>query len=164
MIRRSTSGARGGRPRPARGLTFIELLISITVLGILAAMVMPLVEVSVTRTRELELRRTLRKLREGIDQFKTEYDKARTNAVDARNDFKKRVSTDRTGYPKDLDEMVETKILRRVPRDPMNSEGKWILRSYSDNPESSLSDAKDVYDVRSASKAAALDGTTYDTW
>ncbi len=164
MIRRFTCGAGGRHPWPARGLTFIELLISIAVLGILAAMVMPLVEVSVTRTRELELRRTLRKLREGIDQFKTEYDKARTNAVDARSDFKKRVSTDRTGYPIDLDEMVETRILRRVPRDPMSPEGKWILRSFSDNPESSLSDAKDVYDVRSASKAVALDGTTYDTW
>lgn len=164
MIQSLACGMRSGRPRSAWGLTFIELLISVAVLGILAAMAMPLVEVSVTRTRELELRRTLRKLREGIDQFKAEYDKARTNAVDARNDFKKRVSVDRTGYPLTLDEMVETKILRRIPRDPMNSEGKWIVRSFSDNPESSLSDAKDVYDVRSASKAVALDGTTYDTW
>ncbi len=164
MIRPLACGMRDGRPRPAWGLTFIELLISVAVLGILAAMAMPLVEVSVTRTRELELRRTLRKLREGIDQFKAEYDKARTNAVDARNDFKKRVSVDRTGYPLTLDEMVETKILRRIPRDPMNPEGKWIVRSFSDNPESSLSDAKDVYDVRSANKAVALDGTTYDTW
>jgi general secretion pathway protein G len=146
------------------GLTFIELLISIAVLGILATMVMPLVEVSVTRTRELDLRRTLRKLREGIDQFKAEYDKARTNLVDAKNDFKKRLSADRTGYPLTLDEMVDTKILRRIPRDPMTPDGKWVVRSFSDNPESSLSDGKDVYDVRSASKAVALDGTKYDTW
>jgi len=39
-----------------------------------------------------------------------------------------------------------------------------VLRSFSDNPESSLSDAKDVYDIRSASKATALDGTRYETW
>lgn len=164
MTRHLACGARAGRPRPAWGLTFIELLISVAVLGILAAMAMPLVEVSVTRTRELELHRALRNLREGIDRFKAEYDKARTNAVDARNDFKKRVSADRTGYPKALDELVETKILRRIPRDPMTSDGTWIVRSFSDNPESSLSDGKDVYDVRSASKAVALDGTTYDTW
>jgi general secretion pathway protein G len=125
---------------------------------------MPLVQVSVARTRELELRRTLRKMREGIDQFKAEYDKARANARDAREAFKKRVSMDRTGYPLTLDELVETKILRRIPRDPMTDEGKWITRSFSDNPGSSLSDAKDVYDVRTASKAVALDGTTYDTW
>jgi len=164
MIRCFAGGTRDRRPRPPWGLTFIELLISVAVLGILAAMAMPLVEVSVTRTRELELRRTLRKLREGIDQFKFEFDKARTNAVDAKNDFKKRLSADRTGYPLTLDEMVETKVLRRVPRDPMTPDGKWITRSFSDNPESSLSDGKDVYDVRSASKAVALDGTTYDTW
>ncbi len=150
--------------RTTRGLTFIELLISVVVLGILAAVAMPLVQVSVTRTRELELRRSLRQLRESIDLFKAEYDKARTNLTDARNDFKKLVSVDRTGYPLTLDEMVATKILRRIPRDPMNPDGKWVVRSFSDNPESSLSDAKDVYDVRSASKAVALDGTTYDTW
>ncbi len=150
--------------RTTRGLTLIELLVAIAVLGVLASVAMPLVHVSVTRTRELDLRRALRTLREGIDLFKAEYDKARGNARDARTDFKKRVSVDRTGYPLTLDELVETKILRRIPRDPMNPEGKWITRSFSDNPDSSLSDGKDVWDIRSASKAVALDGTTYDTW
>ena len=164
MMRYLARGARGGRRWPAPGLTFIELLISIAVLGTLAAVAMPLVQVSVTRTRELELRRTLRKVREGIDQFRAEYDKARANARDARADFKKRVSVDRTGYPLTLDELVETKTLRRIPRDPMTPEGKWVTRSFSDKPDSSLSDGKDVYDVRSVSKVAALDGTTYDTW
>ena len=147
-----------------RGLTLIELLVSIAVLGVLAGVAMPLVQVTVTRTKELELRRALRKVREGIDQFKVEYDKARANARDARADFKKRVSVDRTGYPLTLEELVEGKILRRIPRDPMNLEGRWVIRSYSDNPDSSLSDAKDVYDIRSASQAVALDGTIYDTW
>jgi len=150
--------------RGTRGLTFIELLISIAVLGVLAAVAMPLVQVSVTRTRELELRRNLRQMREGIDQFKLEYDKAKANIQGARNDFKNRRSMDRTGYPLTLDEMVQTKILRRIPRDPMTPDGKWITRSFSDNPDSSLSDGKDMYDVRSASKAVAQDGTTYDTW
>jgi general secretion pathway protein G len=150
--------------RGPRGLTFIELLVSIAVLGVLAAVAMPLVQVSVARTRELELRRDLRHLREGIDFFKAEYDKARMNAKDAREAFKKKISADRTGYPLTLDEMVETKILRRIPRDPMTPDGKWVTRSFSDSPDSSLSDGKDVYDVRSASKAVARDGTTYDTW
>jgi general secretion pathway protein G len=150
--------------RTTRGLTLIELLVSIAVLGVLASVAMPLVQVSVTRTRELDLRRALRTVREGVDLFKTEYDKARGNARDARTEFKKRVSVDRTGYPLTLDELVETKILRRLPRDPMNPDGKWITRSFSDNPDSSLSDGKDVWDIRSASKAVALDGTTYDTW
>jgi general secretion pathway protein G len=146
------------------GVTLIELLVAVAVLGILAGVALPLAQVTATRTRELELRRNLRNTRQAIDQFKTEYDKARTNLRDAREVFKKKVSVDRTGYPLSLDEMVETKILRRVPQDPMTADGKWVVRSFSDNPESSLSDAKDVYDIRSASKAVALDGTKYDTW
>lgn len=157
-----------GMNRPAqrrgRGLTFIELLVSIAVLGILAGAAMPLAQVSATRTRELELRRALRQLREGIDRFKAEYDKARGNAKDALADFKRRISVDRTGYPLTLDELVEAKILRRIPRDPMAQDGRWVTRSYSDNPNASLSDNKDVYDVSSTSKRVALDGTTYDTW
>jgi len=147
-----------------RGVTLIELLVSIAVLGILASAAMPLLFVSTTRTRELELRRTLRQVRDGLDRFKFEYDKAKVNSRDARPEFRKLVSVDRSGYPLTLDEMVQTKMLRRIPRDPMASDGKWVITSYSDNPDSSLSDGKDVYDLHSASKAVALDGTTYDTW
>jgi len=156
--------ARRTRAGHLRGLTMIELLVTISILGILAGVAMPLAQTTATRTRELELRRNVRKIREGLDQFKAEYDKAKANAADARQEFKKKVSVDRSGYPLTLEEMVETKILRRVPHDPMTADGKWVLRSFSDNPESSLSDAKDVYDIRSASKAVALDGTRYDTW
>jgi general secretion pathway protein G len=157
------------RMRPTRwprraGVTLIELLVAVAILGILAGVALPLAQVTAVRTRELELRRSLRSIRQAVDQFKAEYDKARANVRDARDAFKKKVSVDRTGYPLTLDEMVETKILRRVPHDPMTADGKWVARSFSDNPESSLSDAKDVYDIRSASKAVALDGTTYDTW
>ena len=147
-----------------RGVTLIELLVVVSVLGILAGVAMPLAQATATRTRELELRRNLRKIREGLDQFKAEYDKARTNSRDAREEFKKKVSVDRTGYPLTLEELVEAKILRRVPRDPMSADARWVTRSFSDNPESSLSDGKDVYDIRSASQALALDGTRYDTW
>ena len=156
--------ARQARAGKAPGLTLIELLVTISILGILAAVAMPLAQTTATRTRELELRRNLRQIRDGLDRFKAEYDKAKANVVDARQDFKKKVSVDRSGYPLTLDELVETKILRRVPPDPMTADGKWVMRSFSDNPESSLSDAKDVYDIQSASKAVALDGTRYDTW
>ncbi len=150
--------------RDARGFTLIELLITVAVLGILASAALPLAHVTAKRTREIELRRSLRTLRENTDRFKLEYDKARANAQDAKEIFKKKVTADRTGYPLTLEELVEAKVLRRIPKDPMSPDGKWITRSYSDNPDSSLTDNRDVYDVRSASKEKALDGTPYDTW
>ena len=151
-------------PHPSRGFTLVEIMISIAVLGVLASVAMPLAEVTTKRTREVELHRTLRQIREGIDRFKTEYDKAKQNARDAREAFKTRISADRSGYPLTLEEMVETKILRRIPKDPMTTEGRWVPRSYSDSLDSTLSDGRDVYDVRSASKATAVDGSRYDTW
>ncbi|MBW8005593.1 MAG: prepilin-type N-terminal cleavage/methylation domain-containing protein [candidate division NC10 bacterium] len=150
--------------RDRRGVTLIELLITIAVLGVLASVAMPLVEVTVKRTEELELRRALRHIREGVDKFKIEYDKGRQRSKDAKEIFKKRVSFGRTGYPRTLDEMVETKILRRIPKDPMTKDGQWITRSYSDSLKSTLTDGKDVYDVRTDSTKAALNGSTYDTW
>lgn len=146
------------------GFTLVELLITVTVLGVLASAAMPLVEVTVRRTKELELRRALREVREGIDRFKLEYDKARQNAKDAQERFKTRVSIDRSGYPLTLEEMVETKALRRIPKDPVSEDGRWVTRSYSDSLTSTLTDRRDVYDIRSASTATALDGSTYDTW
>lgn len=152
------------RPGPGHGLTLIELVVTIAILGVLASVALPLHHLTVKRNKELELRRSLRTLRTAIDQFKVEYDKVKANARDAKERFKGKVTADRTGYPLTLEELAETKLVRRIPRDPMNPEGKWVTRSYSDNPESSLSDGKDVFDVRSASAATALDGTTYDTW
>ncbi len=141
----------------------IELVVAVAVLGVLASVAMPLAQVTAVRTREIELRRDLRQMRDGIDRFKTEYDKAKANAKEAREDFKKLVSADRSGYPLDLNELVKTRILRRVPADPLSGT-KWVTRSFSDDPESSLSDGKDVFDVRSASPSVGLDGTRYDTW
>jgi general secretion pathway protein G len=152
------------RKRDQRGLTLVELMISIAVLGVLASVAMPLAEVTAKRTKELELRRTLRQIRDGIDRFKTEYDKAKQNARDARETFKTRITADRSGYPLTLEEMVQTKILRRMPKDPMTREGRWVTRSYSDSLDATLTDERDVYDIRSASTATALDGSRYDSW
>lgn len=152
------------RVRHAQGFTLVELLVTVALLGVLATVAMPLVEVTVQRTQELELRRALRQVRQGIDRFKEEYDKAKQRTKDAQEIFKERVSIDRSGYPKTLEEMVETKTLRRIPKDPITGDTTWVTRSYSDSLHSNLTDGKDVYDIRSTSTATALDGSTYDTW
>ena len=57
---------------PQRGFTLIELMITVTVLAILTLGVIPLVQVSVKRQKEEQLRASLREMREAIDQFHRE--------------------------------------------------------------------------------------------
>jgi general secretion pathway protein G len=57
---------------PQRGFTLIELVITVTVLAILTLGVIPLVQVSVKRQKEEQLRAALREMREAIDQFHRE--------------------------------------------------------------------------------------------
>ena len=46
----------------------------------------------------------------------------------------------------------------------MSTEGQWVSRSYSDSLDTTLTDRRDIYDVRSASTATAMDGSRYETW
>lgn len=151
------------------GLTLIELVIAMAILAILASAVIPMTEVTVTRTKELELRRTLRDMRSAIDVYKEDYDKA----VAAKKIF---VTLGDSGYPKTLDELLlgtewgglypyKKKYLRKLPQDPFDrGEYGWGLRSYIDEPDTSVWGGEDVYDIYSQSDSIALDGTYYREW
>src|SRR4030065_508490 len=82
-----------------RGYPLIELLVTLVVLSILAAAALPYAEMTVTRTKELELRRALREVRTAIDRFHEDWLSgkiSKTNA-DASDD----------GYPRSLQVLVE---------------------------------------------------------
>ncbi len=155
------------------GLSLIELVITMTILAILASVVMPLSHMTSQRTRELELRRNLRTIRTAVDDFKKRYDKALTEK-------KIQAVMNKSGYPETLKILVEgfdfgdangtkIKFLRRTPSDPFNppkgnEEPKWGLRSYSDKPDSGSWGGEDVYDVYSLSEGTAIDGTKLKDW
>ena len=152
-----------------QGLTLIELVIAMAILAILAATVIPLSEVTVTRTKELELRRALRDIRTALDEYKADYDKAVAE--------QKIIATvGESGYPEELEKLIEgndwgglypynKKYLRRLPSDPFDTYGDgWGLRSYADDADSSVWGGEDVYDVYSQSDRVALDGTYYRDW
>ncbi|MEA3545249.1 MAG: prepilin-type N-terminal cleavage/methylation domain-containing protein [Thermodesulfobacteriota bacterium] len=151
------------------GLTLIELVIAMAILAILAAAVIPMSEVTVTRTKELELRRALRDIRSAIDAYKIDYDKAVTE--------KKIFATiDKSGYPAELELLLsgndwgglypfKKKYLRRIPADPFDRDNEgWGLRAYKDDADSTVWGGDDIYDVYSQSDAIALDGTDYREW
>ena len=162
-IRSATRGAG------QRGLTLIELIIALVILGILAAAVVPMAQLGATRAKELELRRSLREVRSAIDAWKADFDKAVQE--------KKIISSiNETGYPESLEKLVEGNdwgglypykrmYLRRIPVDPFDEydEG-WGLRSVKDEPDSTVYGGEDVYDIYSQSIKIGLDGTPYNTW
>ncbi len=60
---------------------------------------------------------------------------------------------------------MKKKYLRRLPEDPFDRDSYgWGLRSYSDEPDSSVWGGEDVYDIYSQSSDMALDGTYYSDW
>ncbi|HEX7086232.1 MAG TPA: prepilin-type N-terminal cleavage/methylation domain-containing protein [Vicinamibacterales bacterium] len=151
------------------GFTFVEMLVVVALVAILAAAVMPLAKVSMQRAREAELRRALREIRTAIDRYKDAVDQGQIPAT--------RVRPGSEGYPPDLETLVvgvevtgeatsgrKLKFLRRIPIDPMTGEANWGLRSYEDRPDSKTWGGQNVYDVYSRSEGTALDGTKYQDW
>ncbi len=154
--------------RKAGGYTFLEILVVVTILLILASAVLPLAQVVSQRTREAELRRDLRDMRTAIDKFKDAVDQGLIPATE--------IKPENEGYPPDLQTLVEgvsvandasgrkLKFLRRVPIDPMTNSTQWGMRSYQDKPDTTSWGGQNVFDVYSRSEATALDGTKYRDW
>jgi general secretion pathway protein G len=148
-------------PEHERGLTLIELIVTISILSILASAAVPVTMFTVKRANERELRRDLWQMRDAIDHYKDAADMhAFQTKVDSQN------------YPPDLDTLVngvevqskKVKFLRRIPIDPMTGKAEWGMRSMKDDPDSTSFSGDSVFDVYSKSDGTALDGTKYSTW
>ncbi len=151
--------------RPADcGFTLVELIAAITILLLLTSVALPLARVEVQRTREVELRRALREMRQAIDRYKDFSDRGMIPT-----------KADTFGYPPDLQTLVEGvplkgtatakyKFLRRIPADPMSGKADWGLRSMQDDPGSRSWGGQNVFDVNSKSTGTGLDGTNYADW
>ncbi|MFZ3213712.1 MAG: type II secretion system protein [Terriglobales bacterium] len=157
--RRSRRQARSQRGR--RGVTLIELMISIAILLILTGAAIPIVRVQIKREKEVELRRDLWEMRDAIDRYKDLAD---------RNAFQIKVGSE--GYPPDLETLVKgvdsqgkkIRFLRRIPIDPMTGTTEWGLHSMQDDPQSTSWGGQNVFDVFTKSSGTALDGTKYADW
>lgn len=159
--------------RKRSGMTLVELIACVAILGVLASAVIPLSKMTAKRTREMELRRNLRTIRTAIDEYKKNYDQAVV-------DKKIVVVQNKSGYPESLQILVDgydfgglytykRKFLRRIPDDPMRRATpeqpmQWGLRSYTDRADSSSWGGEDVYDLYSLSEEVGIDGTRYREW
>ncbi|MBL8509115.1 MAG: prepilin-type N-terminal cleavage/methylation domain-containing protein [Chitinimonas sp.] len=152
------------------GFSFIELLASLAILALMAAVAMPLAEKTVQRSKEHELRRSLRDMRQAIDAYKAAATAGRIE-----------VGLDGSGYPPTLLDLVngvtdkknpdgaKLYFLRRLPRDPFftddeaPNEVSWGLRSFESPPDAPRS-GDDVFDVYSLSEKKGLNGVPYKEW
>jgi general secretion pathway protein G len=169
---------KASRPRN-QGFTLVEMIVTMAILSVLAWSALPLAKMAIQREHEVELRRSLRVIREAIDAYKKLSDEKKIE-----------VKEDTEGYPPTLDVLVKgvevqqgqdaparsssagrsskgkkvVKFLRRIPRDPMTGSLDWGLRSYQDPFDGDKWGEENVYDVYTKSQAKALDGTRYRDW
>lgn len=155
-----------------KGFTLIELVATVAIVAVLASAAFPMLQMSVQRTKENELRANLRQIRSAIDAYKQASDEGR---------IKK--SIEQTGYPPSLEILVEgvldekspnknkIRFLRKIPIDPMRPASEssesltnnWGLRSYeseADNPKA----GEDIYDVYSLNQQIGINGVPYAQW
>jgi general secretion pathway protein G len=143
------------------GLTLVELIITITIVGILATAALPVAKFQVKREKERELRRDLWEMRDAIDRYKDAADRGGIQ-----------IKADSNGYPPDLQTLVDgvnvqdkkVRFLRSIPIDPMTKSTEWGLRSNQDDVDADSWGGQNVFDVYTKSYATALDGTKYNTW
>lgn len=154
------------------GFTLIEILVTVAIVGVMASVVLPMMELTVQRIKEQELRTALREIRGALDAYRIAGQEGRIVH-----------SITSTGYPPDLITLVEGVVdakspdgkskmyfLRRIPRDPfyMGSEWaaadeQWGIRSYGSSAEEP-DEGEDVYDVYTLSEGTGLNGIAYRDW
>lgn len=153
-----------------RGFTFIELLMTLAIMSVLAMVSVPLAQLAAQRAKEQELRTALADIRRALDAHKRA---AETGRIELK--------VGESGYPRTLGDLVEgvpdqrsptrqrIYFLRALPRDPLHpdpatpAERTWATRSYASPPDDPQ-EGDDVFDVRSRSEALGLNGVPYRQW
>jgi general secretion pathway protein G len=124
------------------GFTLIEMLIVVSIIGIIVSMAVPIYQKSILRTKESVLRNNLYTIRTQLDEYT--YDKQKA--------------------PQALEDLVTEGYLLHVPVDPMTgSDRSWKI-DMEDALRSVNQTEAGIFDVHSSSDKKGLDGTPYSDW
>jgi general secretion pathway protein G len=154
--------SHGREKKPSqRGMTLVELVVTVAILGILASVALPIARFQVKREKERMLHYDLEQMRAAIDSYK--------DAAD-RGAFTPKIDT--LGYPPELKTLVDgvevqgkkVKFLHKIPVDPMTGKAEWGLRSMQDDADTDSWGGQTVFDVYSKSPDTGLNGKKYAEW
>ena len=124
-----------------RGFTLIELMIVMAIVVILISVAIPFYQKSIMRAKESVLHNNLSAMRNAIDEYS--YDKQKA--------------------PQQLSDLVSDGYLRDVPKDPITGNNDWkiIMEDASSSVDST---EPGIFDIRSESPKQSLEGTPYSEW
>jgi general secretion pathway protein G len=124
------------------GFTLVELMIVMLIIGVLAAIAIPSYISSLKNAKEAVLKEDLHVLRQAIDAYTNDKEKA----------------------PQSLDDLVSAGYLKSIPMDPMTHSNTTWVTSTDDSVQSLDQTDGGVNDVHSGSSETGTDGQPYSTW
>jgi len=133
-MERSIEIGKGGA-WAAHGFTLLELMMVVSIIGILATLAVPSYQSSVMKAKEAALRQDLSTLRDVLDQHKADQGK----------------------YPQSLSALVSAGYLRGIPKDPFTG-ATTTWQEMTDPVEGG------VVDIFSGSEFVGTNGTPYNHW
>jgi general secretion pathway protein G len=154
------------------GFTLIELLVTLALVGIAAAVVMPLASLLEARAKEADLRLGLRTIRMALDNYKAAADAGVVDKPTGSSGYPVSLDVLVTGVPRSASMGFNAKpliFLRRIPRDPFFADKTtppsqtWDIRGYG-TPLGASGEAVDVFDIASKSNRLSLDGSRLSDW
>src|SRR6266850_112589 len=128
--------------RHERGFTLIEMLIVVTLIGIIAGIAAVQLRQTPLKAKEAVLKEDLYILRDVIDQY----------------------FADKGKYPESLQTLVENGYIRKLPVDPFTHEASTWATVQADTNEDDPQAAGGIVDVHSGSDGTAIDGSRYSDW